>query len=68
MPVITLEGPKVENIDRKRDFAAKLTQLVADFYNIRPEAIVILLKENSQENVASGGRLIIDLAKPADKE
>ncbi len=68
MPVITLEGPKVQDIDRKRDFAAQITQLTAEFYNIRPEAIVILIKENSQENVASGGRLIIDLAKPADNE
>ncbi len=67
MPIITIDGPKVCDIDRKRDFADKVTKLVAEFYKINPEAIVLILKENALENIASGGRLVIDLAQAKNK-
>jgi 4-oxalocrotonate tautomerase family enzyme len=68
MPIITIDGPKVCDLDRKREFAEKITKLVSEFYNIAPGAIVLLLKENAPENVASGGKLIIDFQKSSEEK
>jgi len=63
MPIITIEGPKVEDIDRKRSFVKNVTTIVSDFFGIAEEHIIILIKENEHHNISSGGRLIIDLNK-----
>ena len=61
MPVITVEGPKIDDLDRKRKMVKKLTEAAVEGYNI--EDIIIILKENSLDNVASGGTLLVDRLK-----
>lgn len=63
MPNITVEGPPVADLDKKRKFVDKLTTAAAEAYELPKQAIVVLLKENRPENVAVGGELLIDRIK-----
>jgi len=59
MPLITVEGPIVEDVEKKRQLARRLTDVVVDVYGI--EQVTVLIRENRPENVAAGGVLIADL-------
>jgi 4-oxalocrotonate tautomerase len=60
MPTITVEGPLLA-VDKKRRLVKGLGEVAAGVYdNIRPEAIVVLIKENEAENVGVGGELLAD--------
>jgi 4-oxalocrotonate tautomerase len=61
MPVITVEGPKIDDLDRKRKMVKKLTEAAVEGYNI--EDIIIILKETTPDNVAVRGTLLIDRPK-----
>ena len=63
MPVIRVDGPKVADIDRKRQFVKEVTTAASTLYGLPENIIVVLLQENSPDNVASGGQLICDLHK-----
>jgi len=61
MPVITVEGPRLEDISRKRAFVKKVTDAACELYpDIPRAAFVVIIKENPPENVASGGDLVCD--------
>ncbi|UOD35710.1 tautomerase family protein [Deferribacteraceae bacterium V6Fe1] len=60
MPIISVEGPKVEDINKKREFIADVTKVAADFFEMPQESIIVLLKENEPQNVGVGGKLIAD--------
>ena len=61
MPMITVEGPILPDIEKKRDLAKRLTDVAVGVYGI--EHITVLIKENPPENVSVGGKLIIDRLK-----
>jgi len=60
MPSITVEGPPIKELDQKRRFTQELTEAATKAYGLPKETIIVLLKENSPENVSVGGQLIID--------
>lgn len=60
MPHITLSGPKIESLDKKRELTRTLTAAAVKAYGLPEETIVIVIKENAPENVSVGGQLIID--------
>lgn len=61
MPNITVEGPAIKDLDKKRKLVSGITDLVSETFSFIPrEAIVVVIKENSPENVSVGGELIID--------
>ena len=64
MPLVTIDGPVIKDIEKKRKLIKDITETVADSYEFPKEMIVVLLKENSPENVGVGGQLVIDLPKP----
>jgi 4-oxalocrotonate tautomerase len=68
MPVITVEGPKLDDLDKKRRFALALTAAAAEAYSLPVEAMVVIMHENASECVASGGQLICDRARPFPEE
>ena len=59
MPTIVVEGPRL-SLSTKRKLARELTALVASAYEWPEENIVVILRENSDENVARGGILLAD--------
>lgn len=60
MPVITMEGPPVADLDKKRRLTKTITQAASELYGLPEETIIILFRENAPENVSVGGELIID--------
>ncbi len=65
MPVIQVDGPKVTDIDKKRDFVRTITDAASTLYDLPKQAIVVLLQETAPDNVGVGGQLIIDRPPPA---
>jgi len=63
MPSVMIEGPKIENVETKRELVKEITDALEKAYKIPREAYVVLIKENSPENVGVGGKLIIDKDK-----
>ena len=53
MPTITVEGPIVKDVQKKRDLARRLTDVAVEVYGIKH--ITVLIKENPPENVAANG-------------
>jgi 4-oxalocrotonate tautomerase len=60
MPVITVEGPEIPDLDTKRKLARDFTAAASEAYRLPEEAIIVILHETSPECVASGGELICD--------
>ena len=60
MPVISVEGPPVSDVSKKREFVQSITDAALSLFDVPRSAIVILFKENRPENVGVGGRLLVD--------
>ena len=61
MPVITVEGPKIPDLDKKRRLVQEFTKTASEVFGLSKEAIIVILRETSPDCVASGGELICDL-------
>ncbi len=59
MPIITLDGPPL-SLEKKRILANELTSITARAYDLPESTIIIILRENSPDQVAVGGTLIAD--------
>lgn len=60
MPSITIEGPKINDIEKKRSLVKELTDAAVKAYGLPAQVIVVLIKENTPDNVSVGGQLISD--------
>jgi 4-oxalocrotonate tautomerase len=60
MPIITLEGPRIEDLDKRRSFIRELTDAAVKAYSLPQEKIIVILHENSREQVGVGGELLAD--------
>ena len=63
MPNITVEGPPIKELEKKRTLAKEMTEAAVRAYGLPKEVIVVVIKENPPENVSVGGQLIIDRRK-----
>ncbi|KKK40669.1 MAG: Tautomerase enzyme [Candidatus Lokiarchaeum sp. GC14_75] len=63
MPNATIDGPPIEDLERKRVLVKEITDAMEKAYKIPRQAYVVLIKENKPENVGVGGELIIDRRK-----
>jgi 4-oxalocrotonate tautomerase len=63
MPVITVEGPKINDTDRKRKLVASITEAAHEAYGLPRSVYVVYIKENNPDNVAVGGELLCDRDK-----
>lgn len=59
MPVITIEGAQLNN-DQKRELVATLTKDAAGIMKASEQSFIVLIKENSKENIGIGGILAAD--------
>lgn len=60
MPTITIEGPPIKDLDVKRRLAKELSEAAVNAYHLPIEKIQVLIRENSPENVGTGGVLLYD--------
>jgi len=59
MPVVTIEGGKLD-VEKKRALCCEITDALEAAYGHPKSAYVILIRENTRENVAVGGELLCD--------
>lgn len=70
MPTVIIEGPP-RPLAVKRSMVARITDLVAEAYEWERSRVIVILRENKDENVARGGVLLADRRTAAgcgDKE
>jgi len=60
MPIIIINGPPIEKIEKKRILVRDLTDAAVQAYGLPKEKIQVLIKENWPENVGTGGELLSD--------
>lgn len=63
MPNVTIDGPKINDVEIKRTLVKEITDALEKAYKIPREAYIVLIRENKAENVGVGGTLIIDRRK-----
>ena len=64
MPVITVEGGKINDPEKKRKLITKLTDAACEAYGTIPkQAFIVIIKENDAENIGSGGECLADRMK-----
>jgi 4-oxalocrotonate tautomerase len=59
MPNVYIDGPPAD-VDVKRKMVKGVTESVSQAYGLPPEAIIVVIRENSAENVSHGGCLLCD--------
>lgn len=60
MPHITLSGPRIDDLDKKRELTRAMNEAAVKAYGLPKQTIVVVINENAPENVSVGGQLIID--------
>ena len=60
MPTITVEGPPLDDLDRKRALVREMSEAAAKAFDMPVQAMIVLLKPNPAENVGIGGELLSD--------
>ena len=63
MPTITVEGPPIKELDRKRRLVKEMAEVASNVYSLPRQIIVVVIKENPPENVGVGGELLIDRSR-----
>lgn len=67
MPTVTVEGPPIGELDKKRTLTREITDALERAYGLPREVYVVVIKENLPENVAVGGQMICDRIRHADE-
>ncbi len=65
MPIITLDGPQITDLETRRTLVRELTDAAARAYGMPREKVIVLIRERTPEHVGVGGVLIADLNKGA---
>ena len=60
MPTIVIDGPPVCDMDRKRRLVKELSEAAAKAYDLPVDVMVVLIRENTPDNVGTGGVLLFD--------
>ena len=63
MPIITIEGPEIQDLDTRRALVRELTDAAARAYDLPREKMIVLIRESTPDQVAVGGELLADLRK-----
>lgn len=59
MPTVIIYGPKAK-VEVKRTLVKEITDALEKAYKIPRQAYIVVIKEDSPENVGVGGTLLID--------
>lgn len=63
MPVITIAGNDGITIEKKREMVKKVSEVVADAYDLPISAITVLIQPMAKDDIGTGGALLSDLQK-----
>ncbi len=65
MPFVSVEALEGKGLQQKRDLAKAITDAVSNIYGVPRESVRVVLRFNSDEDVAWGGTLMCD--RPAKR-
>lgn len=68
MPRVTIEGPKIDNLEIKRVLMKEITDALEKAYSLPRQTYIVLIKENLPENVSVGGQLISEKTNSCQEE
>ena len=60
MPVIQIAGNNNISIEKKREMVEKISEIVAESYDLPIEAITVLVQAYSPESIGVAGKLLSD--------
>ena len=60
MPVITIAGNDGISVEKRREMVKKVSEVVADAYELPVEAITVLVQAYPQESIGVAGALLSD--------
>jgi 4-oxalocrotonate tautomerase len=63
MPLITVDAPMLDSVEKKRQLVSELTTVAQKIYNI--DHIIVLIRENKLQNIGINGELVSDLVARA---
>jgi len=66
MASVTIDGPALGDMQRKRELVRRITEAVAQAYGTPPQHITVLIREYGPESFAVGGRLLLDQRRGGD--
>ena len=60
LPLVTVEALGGRTIEQKRGLVKDITEAVIKNFNVKPEAVTVVIHELSRENLAKAGKLFTD--------
>ena len=60
MPTITVDGPPIADIEKRRALVRGLTDVAEGVFGLDRSHIVVLIREHPPEDVGVGGELLSD--------
>ena len=60
MPVITIGGNNTITLEKKREMVKKVSEVVAEAYDLPIEAITVLVQAYQKESIGVAGELLSD--------
>lgn len=60
MPTIVIEGPPLCDMEKKRRMVLEMSESASRAYDLPLDAMVVMVKENTPDNVGVGGALLWD--------
>lgn len=63
MPTVFVNGPKMDDLDKKRAVVKGITDVIEKVYEKNRDEIVVIIREDEGTNAAKGGVLVCDLIK-----
>ena len=60
MPVITIGGNNTISLEKKREMVKKVSEVVAEAYDLPIEAITVLVQGYAKEDIGVAGGLLSD--------
>ena len=61
MPVVTVDGPENATKEQKKEIIEKVSQIVAEAYDMPIEAITVIIRGTHPDNVGTGGKQLSEL-------
>ena len=68
MPKVTIEGPKIDNLEIEKVLIEKITDAPEKAYSLPRQTYIVLSKENLPDNVFVGGQIISEKTKGCQEE
>ena len=60
MPIVTVYADEGRTVEQKRGLVKDVTDAVCRNFEVKPEAVSILIQEGKKENRGKSGKLAID--------